>query len=198
MSSVNNFQEQILRLVETELRDQDQTSEQVYKHLIVLYLIEDETQKAKFLWKRIPAHLKSDAQSELRRVWLVAQNLIQRNYAQAFDHVNANKNIAWQSEELTRLFDLLVETSRERLFELVRVAYTSIGCHELAQMLGLSEQETSRIALSQGWSMDPTNESYLITPKKNCANLASSSTNNIIPNRTQMQQLTSLVSFLET
>ena len=121
--------------------------------------------KAKFLWKRLPTHLKSE-NSELHRLWLIAQCLIQRKYAQAFEIVNQYKqsNQNWQNQELRNLIDYLIQKSKERFFLLVNVAYSSISIRELALNLGLSAEETTKIALNQGWSIDNTN-SFLL-PKK--------------------------------
>jgi hypothetical protein len=123
--------------------------------------------KAKFLWKRMPSHLKAE-NSELHRLWQIAQCLIQRKYSQAFEIVNQYKrsNQNWQNLELGTLIDYLIEKSKERIFLLVNVAYSSIRIRELALNLGLSEEETTKIALNQGWSLDNTN-SFLI-PKKLC------------------------------
>jgi hypothetical protein len=123
--------------------------------------------KAKFLWKRMPSHLKVE-NSELHRLWQIAQCLIQRKYSQAFEIVNQYKrsNQNWQNLELGNLIDYLIEKSKERFFLLVNVAYSSIRIRELALNLGLSDEETTKIALNQGWSLDNTN-SFLI-PKKLC------------------------------
>ena len=123
--------------------------------------------KAKFLWKRMSSHLKVE-NSELHRLWQIAQCLIQRKYSQAFEIVNQYKrsNQNWQNLELGNLIDYLIEKSKERFFLLVNVAYSSIRIRELALNLGLSDEETTKIALNQGWSLDNTN-SFLI-PKKLC------------------------------
>ena len=123
--------------------------------------------KAKLLWKRIPSHFKLE-NSELTRLWHIVQCLIQRKYAQAFEIVNQYKqtNLHWQNDELTSLVDFLVEKSKERYFLLVNVAYSSISVQELSLNLGLSCEETSKIALSQGWSIDDTK--LFLIPKKIC------------------------------
>ena len=122
--------------------------------------------KAKFLWKRIPIHLKQDTTSELNRLWLLAQFLIQRKYAQAFDMVNRYKsaNQNWQHQELTNLVDFLIEKSKERFFQLVNVAYSSISIQEFAINLGLTVEETTRIAITQGWTLD--NSKTFLIPNK--------------------------------
>jgi hypothetical protein len=118
--------------------------------------------KAKFLWKRIPSYLKIE-NSELNRLWLLAQCLIQRKYAQAFEIVNRYKiaNLNWQNQELANLVEFLIEKSKERYFQLVIVAYSSINIQELAINLGLTTDETIKVALSQGWTLDST-QSFLI------------------------------------
>jgi hypothetical protein len=128
--------------------------------------------KAKFLWKRIPSHLKIE-QSELNRLWVLIQLFINRKYAQAFSLANQYKsaNQNWSNTELNSLVELLIEKSRERLFELVNVAYSSINVQELATNLGLSQEETTRIALSQGWALDDAKNFLMPKKKRNCFDL---------------------------
>jgi hypothetical protein len=122
---------------------------------------------AKFLWKRIPNGLKTDTNNELNSIWSIIRPLIQRQYNQAFEIANNYKrsNKTWSSQELAQLLDKLIEISKERLFDLINVAYSSINLQEFAGLLGLSCEEAKKIALSRDWVVDETN-TYLL-PKKN-------------------------------
>lgn len=94
--------------------------------------------KAKFLWRRIPIEMRQQSE-ELNRIWLIVQLLIQRKYEQAFQVYNQVKtnNQRWSSNDLSELMDNLIEISRQRIFDLVNSAYSSINIQDLANMLGL-------------------------------------------------------------
>jgi COP9 signalosome complex subunit 8 len=197
-SILNDLDSQVKKLEEIELRDQDQTSEDVFKHLLIYYLLKDEVIKAKFLWKRLPAQLKQNRtaeESELVRLWNIAVLIIKRHHVQIFGLVNryriGNGLQFFSSQELNDLLCLLVEKTRDRLFELVTFAYTSISVDELAQLVGLSNEEVIRDSLKREWCMDDT-KSYLLPRAKTTTEVLHN------PNREQMQQLTSLVSYLES
>ncbi len=101
--------------------------------------------KAKFLWRRIPIEMRQQSE-ELNRVWLIVQLLIQRKYDQAFqvyNQINAN-NQCWSSNELNELINYLIDISRQRVFDLVNLAYSSINIQELANMLGLETSITKQ------------------------------------------------------
>lgn len=127
-----------------------------------LYPIFSPRMKAKFLWKRIPKTVRSE-RSELSSLWGLIQLLIQQKYSQLFDLANIHKN--WSSSELTTLFASLIEKTRERLFDLISVAYSSIDIREMAAMFGISDEEIVRISLSKGWTLDETRH-YLLPKKK--------------------------------
>jgi COP9 signalosome complex subunit 8 len=198
-SILNELDSQIKKLEETELRDQAATDEDVYKRLLIYYLLQDSEMKAKFLWKRVPDHFKqSNAEqqelSELNRLWQVAVLLIKRQYAQAFELVNRfkqEKNEFFRSIELNNLLALLVEKIRDRLFDLVNVAYSSIRIDELAKLVGLDCERALAAALKREWVLDETKE-YLL-PKLTVK--TPQQTDNT--NSEQMHQLTKLVSYLE-
>lgn len=120
--------------------------------------------KAKFLWKRIPKSMRAVEGNELVHLWNLIQLLIQQKYSQLFELSNMHKK--WSSDELTTLFTTLIEKTRERLFDLISVAYSSINIKEMAIMFGISDDEIVRICLNnKGWSMDETRH-YLIPKKK--------------------------------
>lgn len=122
--------------------------------------------QAKFLWKRMSKTLKVDSQSELQRIWSLAQLLIQRKHAQAYEFVNQLKkaNYQWSSPEIQSLFERLVEMSKEKLFDLINFAYSTINVQELASMLSVSNEEAICIALSRSWTLDESK--LFLLPKK--------------------------------
>lgn len=118
--------------------------------------------KAKFLWKRIPKAMRVEG-NELAHLWNLIQLLIQQKYSQLFELSNVHKK--WSNDELTTLFGTLIEKTRERLFDLISVAYSSINIKEMATMFGINDDEIVQICLNKGWTMDETRH-YLIPKKK--------------------------------
>jgi len=174
LSFFNNFVTSIINiLIKEELlttlnQSQDETNESVYKSLLLLYSLNDESMKAKFLWKRLPTALKKNAvdnQTELFQIWSLVQLLVERKYSQAFSCAYQLKSYQWSSEELGHLARQLVHASRERLFDLLNVAYSSISVKELANLLSSSTDEALKAALAQKWSLDETKE-FLVPVKK--------------------------------
>jgi hypothetical protein len=111
----------------------------------IILLLNRKRMKAKFLWRRIPIEMRQQSE-ELNRVWLIVQLLIQRKYDQAFqvyNQINAN-NQCWSSNELNELINYLIDISRQRVFDLVNLAYSSINIQELANMLGLETSITKQ------------------------------------------------------
>jgi len=101
--------------------------------------------KAKFLWRRIPLEMRQQSE-ELNRVWIIVQLLIQRKYDQAFQVYNQFKenNQVWSSNEFSKLMDYLIEISRQRVMDLVNLAYSSINIQDLANMLGVETAITKQ------------------------------------------------------
>lgn len=178
--------------------------------------------KAKLLWKRIPLNVKQDTRSELSALWQFSKLFIQRKYAQLFELANqlkSNSNHEWSTSELKSQFERLVEKTQSDLFDLISLAYSSISVRDLSHLFAMSNNPERVVELTnaKGWTLDES-RNFLIPKKKrtyqahNCLfslylNLSISIFKYIliesmeivdIPNQLQMQQLTNLVSFLET
>jgi hypothetical protein len=100
----------------------------------------------------------------LNKIWKIVQNLITRKYPSAFEFaVLYTQQLT--TIELQQLLNQLIEKTKTDIFNLVSNAYSSININELANTLGLSNEETVRIALTQNWHVDET-QIYLIPDKK--------------------------------
>jgi hypothetical protein len=123
--------------------------------------------KAKFLWKRIPDILKQDPNNELNSLWSLIRFLIQRKYSEAFGLANQYKssNRTWSSTDLSNLLDNLMEKSKERVLDLVNLAYSSIHVQEFANLFGLSVDDAKKMALVRDWTLDES-KTYLLPKKK--------------------------------
>lgn len=144
--------------------------------------------KAKLLWKRIPLRLK-DPNTELSKLWPIIQNFILCKYSTAFQQANQFTNFS--NDQFRELFSHFTERMREKLFSLVQIAYSSIRIKDLANFLHLDEEKIVKISLKSEWEIDET-KNYL-KPKKLPPN-----TIHQLNNQLQLEQLTKIVSFIET
>lgn len=114
--------------------------------------------------------------------------MINRKYSIAFDLV---KTTTFTNQEIQEYIYKLIELTKQDLFILISNAYTSISIQELSNIFCMSIDECIKIGKSLNWSLDGD---YLKPCKQNLTNKQS----NVQSTDEQMQQLTSLVSFLET
>ncbi|CAG2245336.1 COPS8 [Mytilus edulis] len=89
---------------------------QQYTQLLALHLLHNEICEAKFVWKRIPAQIKTST-PELTNEW---------------------------SEALKPVMDALLAATRKRAFNLVAQAYDSINVDDLAAFVGMPSSEAAQ------------------------------------------------------
>ncbi|KTG36047.1 hypothetical protein cypCar_00022257 [Cyprinus carpio] len=61
---------------------------QVYSQLLVLYLLNNDMNNARYLWKRIPQAIKT-ANPELAAIWAVGQRIWQRDFPGIYTAIDA-------------------------------------------------------------------------------------------------------------
>nr|KAF6449930.1 COP9 signalosome subunit 8 [Molossus molossus] len=108
----------------------------VYGQLLALYLLHNDMNNARYLWKRIPPAIKS-ANSELGGIWSVGQRIWQRDFPGIYTTIGAHQ---W-SETVQPIMEALREATRRRAFALVSQAYTSIVADDFAAFVGLPVEE---------------------------------------------------------
>uniref|UniRef100_A0A4W2EVV8 COP9 signalosome complex subunit 8 n=1 Tax=Bos indicus x Bos taurus TaxID=30522 RepID=A0A4W2EVV8_BOBOX len=173
----------------------------VYGQLLALYLLHNDMNNARYLWKRIPPAIKS-ANSELGGIWSVGQRIWQRDFPGVYSTINAHQ---W-SEAVQPIMEALRDATRRRAFALVSQAYTSIIADDFAAFVGLPVEEAVKGILEQGWQADSTTR--MVMPKKPVAGALDVSFNRFIPlsepapvppipNEQQLARLTDYVAFLE-
>ncbi|XP_064801196.1 COP9 signalosome complex subunit 8-like isoform X1 [Oncorhynchus masou masou] len=114
---------------------------QVYAQLLALYLLHNDMNNARYLWKRIPQAIKS-GNPELTAVWAVGQRIWQRDFPGIYSAIAAHQ---W-SENILPAMDALQETTRRRAYGLVAQAYTSITAEDFAAFVGYSVEEAVKVA----------------------------------------------------
>ncbi|KAM9709423.1 COP9 signalosome complex subunit 8 isoform 1-T1 [Menidia menidia] len=164
---------------------------QVYAQLLALYLLNNDMNNARYVWKRIPQAIKS-ANPELTAVWAVGQHIWQRDFPGIYAAIAAHQwseNILPVMEALQDT-NVLIESTRQRAYSLVAQSYTSIAAEDLAAFVGYSVEEAVKGVVSQGWQADPATR--MVMPKKPDPPPVS-----LVPNEQQLARLTDYVAFLE-
>jgi len=118
---------------------------ELYTELLASYLLEGDICNAKFLWKRIPATLKQNA--ELVAVWGVAQKMWGRDMPGFYAAV---RNFQW-SQTIAPIINKLIDSKRDQLLRLIGIAYTSVHHEDVATLLGMTNEEAEGAVIGQGW-----------------------------------------------
>jgi len=126
-----------------------------YCSFLLAYLIENDLNNARFLWKRIPGDIKK-SYPIISAVWKIGQHMWQREYVDTYKTIASTQ---WDSV-LQPLLDRLVDAFRERTAILLTRAYTSISASDASSFLGLDEQQTSEYAARLHWSYDANTKFY--------------------------------------
>ncbi|XP_041936573.1 COP9 signalosome complex subunit 8 isoform X1 [Sardina pilchardus] len=161
---------------------------QVYSQLLALYLLHNDMNNGRYLWKRIPQAIKTDLQAnpELAAVWTVGQHIWQRDFPGIYTAIAA---FQW-SESIGPIMEALQESTRRRAYGLVAQAYTSIMAEDFAAFVGYSVEDAVKGVVSQGWQADPNTR--MVMPQKPDPPPVS-----LVPNEQQLARLTDYVAFLE-
>lgn len=163
-----------------------QLSSDLSCELLSLYLLQNDTNNMKYLWKRIPDAIKLKC-PEVHAIWEVGKALWKRNYSEAHTLSHA---YSW-SDTINKLMNLFRESLRARCISLVANGYSSIKKQDLAALLGLDENETSELITSKGWITQPDSEFVKPLPEKRHYD-------NAIDNKQYLEKLTQYILFLET
>ncbi|XP_059823050.1 COP9 signalosome complex subunit 8 [Hypanus sabinus] len=158
---------------------------QVYGQLLALYLLHNDMNTARYLWKRIPQAIKT-ANPELGAIWSVGQRVWQRDFPGIYSVISSHQ---W-SDTIQPIMEELRDATRRRAFGLVAQAYTSISADDLAAFVGLPVEDAVKAVLEQGWQADPSTR--MVVPKKTEPPPVPQ-----IPNEQQLARLTDYVAFLE-
>ena len=119
----------------------------IYEIHLLLYLLNDDVNSAKYLWKRAP---KSSKKDELKAVWDIGRAMWTRDYTQIYKSFNAYK---W-SDQTTKYVTKLQDTFRTNTWKLISVAYSNLSSNKLANYVGLSKEETLNKTKELGWKVE--------------------------------------------
>jgi len=163
---------------------QDPGAMPLYGPQLLTYLIENELQYARFLWRRMPKKLK-ESDHELKAIWAIGKNVWNKKCPEIYQSCQA---FNW-SPGTVLFVQAFAEKFRERTFKLISNSYSNISTQDLANLLGLGEQDAIILAIQHGWTHDATSKSVAPKPIVSVARQGAS--------LKQLQQLTDYVCFLE-
>lgn len=166
-------------------------SAEVYAQLLAVYLHQNDLCQAKYLWKRIPADLKTENE-ELQRIWTVGQHMWQRNWPE----VHAALNIDW-TIDVRDIMAALKDKIRERIMRLISKAYSSLNLSTMATMTGMSLTEARQAAIDRHWDVQDTLDATIVLPWRKKLEELECNPTEICLIEEQLQELTQFVSFLE-
>ncbi|XP_028925079.1 COP9 signalosome complex subunit 8 isoform X1 [Ornithorhynchus anatinus] len=165
----------------------------VYSQLLALYLLHNDMNNARYLWKRIPpaiksgqnqvssdsvcisARMKQDPMSEKELyVHILSQDanselggiwsVGQRIWQRDFPGIYTTISAHQWSEPIQPIMEALRDATRRRAFGLVSQAYTSIIADDFASFVGLPVEDAVKGVLDQGWQADSTTR--MVMPQK--------------------------------
>eukprot|EP00320_Phaeocystis_rex_P014269 CAMPEP_0119079104 /NCGR_PEP_ID=MMETSP1178-20130426/104866_1 /TAXON_ID=33656 /ORGANISM="unid sp, Strain CCMP2000" /LENGTH=203 /DNA_ID=CAMNT_0007061601 /DNA_START=21 /DNA_END=632 /DNA_ORIENTATION=- len=131
------------------------TSVGIYKVHLAAYLLRSDLDRARFLWKRLPAEVKADP--ELQAIWAVGKAMWQQKHAEV--HAKASA-FAWSAPFVAPLMGSLREQYVERTFAELGVAYATVTAETLAAKLGVAEARVHELANAAGWTADAVSGAY--------------------------------------
>lgn len=136
-------------------------SPQVYGQLLAIYLLFNDKISAKFLWKRIPDHIKAE-NNELSLIWQVGKLMWKKNYSEIYATINSCP--VWPNH-LKNIMKLIVDTTRKRVINLISAGYHNIKIEDVSKLLGQTEEETIQ-KLESGWIYNSDTRDITIMTKR--------------------------------
>ena len=122
----------------------------VYKVHLLAYMLTEQLDSARFLWKRIPAELKG-GDAELRALWAIGTAMWQKDHAGMMAALSAH---AWSPPLVAQLASALLSAQLERSFAALGRAYSSIPAAKLAAKLGVPVSKVEELAAAHSWTAD--------------------------------------------
>lgn len=160
-------------------------SPQVYSQLLAIYLYQNDLCNAKFLWKRVPANVKT-ANPEIGHIWTVGQHLWRGDFPATYKALNA---VNW-TEIVADIMKNVQVVVRSRAVDLISQAYSSITLDTVVAMTGLTPDICTAACVEKGWRVE--SDAKMVYPVRQASEpIVQPSSED------QLYKLTDFVSFLE-
>jgi COP9 signalosome complex subunit 8 len=133
-------------------------SPQIYGSLLAVYLLQNELDHAKLLWKRMPGSVKA-SNPEIGELWEIGKKLWNKSFPEIYQTID---NTVWPSH-IIPLLTQLIDKVRCRVIQLVGKSYSNISLNDFSLMLGLKDDATLTIVNERGWDYDESTR--LVIPR---------------------------------
>ena len=127
----------------------------IYKVHLAAYLLRNDLDRARFLWKRLPAEVKADP--ELQAIWAVGKAMWQQKHAEV--HAKAAA-FAWSAPFVAPLVGTLQAQYLQTTFTQLGVAYATVTAETLSAKLGVPAAKVHELANAAGWTADAVSGAY--------------------------------------
>lgn len=185
MDLKQNYASLAFDLENQELTTSGKCSDRIYAQLLAVYLLNNDLQNAKFLWKRIPEQTKNSS-SDLKEIWKIGKLLLQRKTSQVYPLIDSYQ---WPNFLVNIVKELKEETMKQTL-NLIQKSYSYISIDAFKKMLYItSDEQLLEILSTMGWQLDG-DEGILITKTQPVFQSLSS-------NQDHLEKLVLHVTFLE-
>jgi len=129
-----------------------------YAIQLLMYLLCNDLNNAKYLWKRISPNIKSSA-PELEAVWKVGQAIWAKNYVEVYKCL---RGFSW-SDPVRQLISVLEDSFRKSAMTLLSESYTAVSISDACSYLGLTTADVVKAAAQLNWGIDQA--SNMLMPK---------------------------------
>ena len=133
-----------------------QASLDVYKIHMVAYLLCEQLENARFLWKRLKG-MEASQDAELGALWSIGKAMWGREPAQTQAAMVAHQ---WSQPVIARLVARMQHEHLQRSFDGLARAYSLISASALAAILGISVDKVHEMANAAGWTVDAESGAY--------------------------------------
>lgn len=120
------------------------------------YLLAEQLDNARFLWKRLPAGREADP--ELCAIWAVGKALWAKDHAGA---QGAITGFSWSPPLMGMIMERLQRQHLARCFAQTVQAYSLVTAEALSQALGVPLDTVHQMASAQGWTTDAETGAYI-------------------------------------
>lgn len=200
---LHDYSHQLIQLERQEMESGGDCSPQVYAQLLALYVYQEDLSNATLLWKRIPIEVRNES-NDLNDIWSIGRCLIQSKYEDVYSLIR-DKN--WPNY-LSQIMLFLSTKIKSKMINLISTSYSWISIHEVRLLTGsASDAEVMNLINSLGWTLDPTDPSFVIPKKPSSSSLSEDTSEEEMVNgrrifskdtsQDQLRKLTEYVAFLE-
>ncbi|VDN99800.1 unnamed protein product [Rodentolepis nana] len=158
-ANIMEISSQIIQLENLEMENGVLTPEQ-YLELLCLYLRLDRIMDAKFMWKRVPASMKTP-ESLLHRVWVLTVFILKKQNSKFLSACQELLKSSTIPPSISSHISVVYQRVLSSTVDSIRSSYSSISLEKLSTLLSLAPNEA--VIVMRGWILS-SDGLYLTEP----------------------------------